>query len=173
MSVRFWLGLVVSSAVSSVLAAPVLAAPAVAGEPAKAVPAQAPAAPLAVTCDFIEISATKGKAPSIDPKLGPVEKKLKKAPFSTQWSEFKQLSQATRKLEKKKTEQISLKQGGATATLVEIVDKSKVRITVTIDNAKGKQVVNQTTLLDAGDYVIHAEVLPPNDDGHLVAVTCK
>jgi len=168
MSVRFWLGLMVASAVSSMAAAPVLA-----DEPAKKVPAQAPAAPLAVTCDFIEIGATKGKTPSIDPKLGPVEKKLKKAPFSTQWNEFKQLSHATKKLEKKKTEAIALKQGGATATLVEIVDKSKVRITVTIDNAKGKQVVNQTTLLDAGDYVIHAEVLAPNDDGHLVAVTCK
>jgi hypothetical protein len=164
MSVRFWLSMVVSS---------VLSASVLADEPVK-VPAQGPAAPLAVTCDFIEIGATKSKTPSIDPKLGPViEKKLKKAPLSTQWNDFKQLSQATKKLVQKRTEPIELKQGSATATLVEVVDKSKVRITVTIDNAKGKQSVNQTTLLDAGDYVIHAVVLPPNDDGHLVAVTCK
>jgi len=163
MSVRFWLSMVVASALS---------APVLADGPAK-VPQQAPAAPLAVTCDFIEIGATKGKAPSIDPKLAPIEKRLKKAPFSTQWNEFKQLSQASRKLEKKKTEAIALKQGSATATLVEIVDKSKVRLTVTIDNAKGKQAVNQTSLLDAGDWVIHTVVLPPNDDGHLVALTCK
>lgn len=169
MSVRFWLSLVISST---------LAGSALADEPAK-IAAQAPpaaSAALAVTCDFIEIGATKGKAPAkeptIDPKLGPIEKKLKKAPFSTQWTEFKQLSQATKKLDKKKTETIALKQGSATATLVEIVDKSKVRITVTIDNAKGKQAVNTTTLLDAGDYVIHAVVLP-NEDGHLLAVTCK
>jgi hypothetical protein len=162
MSVRFWLSMVVSSALSaSVLA----------DEPV-GIPAQAPG-PLAVTCDFVEISATKAKAPSIDPQLAPIEKKLKKAPLSSQWNEFKLLSKATRKLEKKKTEAIALKQGAATATLVEIVDTSKMRITVTIDNAKGKQAVNQTTLLDAGDYVIHAVVLPPNDDGHLVAVTCK
>jgi hypothetical protein len=151
---------------SSVLSASVLA-----DEPVTT-PAQAPAASLAVTCDFIEIGATKSKAPSIDPKLGPVEKKLKKAPLSSQWNDFKQLSQANRKLVQKKTEDIPLKQGSATATLLEIVDKSKVRITVTIDNAKGKQAVNQTTLLDAGDYIIHAVVLP-NDDGHLLAVTCK
>jgi hypothetical protein len=166
MSVRFWLSMVISSALSaSVLA----------DEPVKtpSVPAQAPAAPLAVTCDFIEIGATKAKAPSIDPRLGPIEKKLKKAPFSTQWNNFQQLSQATKKLAQKKTEAITLKQGSATATLVEIVDKSKVRITITIDNAKGKLAVNNTTLLDAGDYVIHAVVLPPNDDGHLLAVTCK
>lgn len=158
MSVRFWLSMTMSSALSpSVLA--------------DQVPAQAPPA-LHVTCDFIEISATKGKAPSIDPKLAPVEKRLKKGPIAAQWNEFKQLSQVSKKLEKKKTEQIALKQGAATATLVEIVDKSKARITVTIDNAKGKQAVNHTSLLDAGDYVIHT-VLLPNDDGHLVALTCK
>lgn len=160
MSVRsVWL----SMAISTALSATVLA------DDAARLPAQAPAA-LQVTCDFIEVSAAKGK-PSIDPALGPIEKKLKKPPL-TQWTKFQQLSQATRKLEKKKTETIALKQGAATATLVEIVDKSKVRITITIDNAKGKQAVNQTTLLDAGDYVIHVVVLP-NDDGHLVAVTCK
>jgi hypothetical protein len=159
---RVWLSVVLSST---------LGAPAIAEDTAK-VPAQAPPAAVSITCDFIEISATKSKTTSIDPKLGPVEKKLKKAPFSTQWSEFKQLSETTRKLDKKKTETIPLKQGSATATLVEIVDKSKVRITVTIDNAKGKQAVNTTTLLDAGDYVIHAVVLP-NEDGHLLAVTCK
>lgn len=144
-------------------------ASALADDPAQ-VPAQSPA-PLSVQCEFIEISATKGKAPSIDPSLGPIEKKLKKAPM-TQWSEFKQLSRTSKKLEKKKTESVGLKLGSATATLVETVDKSKARITITIDNAQGKQSVNQTTLLDAGDYVIHAVVLS-NNDGHLVAVTCK
>ena len=160
---RLWLAVILSS---------VLGAPAIADEPAP-VPAQVPPS-VSVTCTFTEISATKGKPPSIDPQLAPaIEKRLKKAPFSTQWSEFKQLSETTRKLDKEKAEAIPLKQGAATATLVEIVDKSKVRIKISIDNAKGKQAVNQTSLLDAGDYIIHTVVLPPNDDGHLVAVTCK
>jgi hypothetical protein len=162
MSVRFWLSLIVSSTLSASVLAD---GPAV-------VPAQAPSDSVHVTCDFIEIAATKGKAASIDPKLAPIEKKLKKGPISTQWNDFKQLTQVNKKLDKKKAEAIALKQGSATATLVEIVDKSKIRITVTIDNAKGKQVVNTTTLLDAADYVIHVELLP-NDDGHLLAVTCK
>lgn len=162
MSVRVWLSVAILAALST---------PVLADQARKKTTAQVPA-PVYVTCNFIEISATKGKAASIDPKLGPIERKLKKAPFSAQWNEFKQLTQTTRKLEKKKTESIALKQGAATATLVEIVDKSKARLTVTIDNAKGKQAVSQTTLLDAGDYVIHAVVLP-KDDGHLVAVTCK
>jgi hypothetical protein len=75
-------------------------------------------------------------------------------------------------LTKKKTETVSLKQGAATGTLVEIVDKSKARITLTVDNAKGKRVVDTTVTVDAADYVILTNELP-NGDGHLVAVTCK
>ena len=54
MSVRFWLAVAISSALS---------ASALADGPAKTVPAQAPpAAAVHVTCDFLEISATKGTA---------------------------------------------------------------------------------------------------------------
>ena len=135
------------------------------------VPAQAPATPaVQVMCDFLEIAATKGAA-SIDPALKPVEKRLKKGPF-TQWTEFRQLSRTSKQLAKKKPEEIALKQGSATATLVEIVDTSKARLTVSIENAAGKEAVTQTTLIEAGDYVIHT-VVQPNGDGHLVAVTCK
>lgn len=127
-----------------------------------------------VTCDFIEVSAAKGTAgpASIDAALKPIEKKLKKAPFATQWKVFKLLSQTQKTLARKKPEAIALKQGAATATLIETVDSTKVRLTVSIEDAKGKQAINQTSTLAAGDYIIHTEVLP-NDDGHLVAVTCK
>jgi hypothetical protein len=133
--------------------------------------AQAPGG-VQVTCDFIEISAIKGKGPSIDPALGPVEKKLKKAPFSTQWGEFKQLSTVSRKLDKKKPEAIALKQGSATATLLETVDKSSVRLNVTIESPRGKKAVDNTSMVSAADYVIFT-IVHANGDGHLVAVTCK
>lgn len=133
-------------------------------------PAVARAQPGQVTCDFVEIAATKAGG-SIDPALGPVEKRLKKAPF-TQWTGFKQLSATSKALTKKKSETIKLQQGTATATLVEVVDKSKARLTVTIDNPSGKQAVNQTSLIEAGDYVIHTMV-QASGDGHLVAVTCR
>ncbi len=125
-----------------------------------------------VSCDFIEVSATAGTAASIDPALKPIERKLKKAPFSKQWKVFKLLSQTQKTLVRKKSETIALKRGSATAMLIETVDASKVRLTVTIADANGKQAINQTSTLAAGDYIIHTEVLP-NDDGHLVAVTCK
>ncbi len=122
-------------------------------------------------CDFLEISAKVGDKPAIDPALKPVEKKLKKPPFST-WNQFKLLSQSQKSLAKKKAEPISLKNGAATATLVEIVDKSKVRLTLTMDDDKGRQVANNTTTIEAGDYVIFVNALP-NNEGHLLSLTCK
>lgn len=130
---------------------------------------QAPQA-VQVSCTFLEIAATKGKG-GIDAGLKPIERKLTRGPFKT-WSEFKLLSQTSKMLAKKKTETVALKQGSATGTLIEIVDKSRARVTLTVDNAKGKRVVDTTVTADAADYVILTHELP-NGDGHLVAVTCK
>ena len=122
-------------------------------------------------CEFLEISAKAGDKASADAELGPVEKKLKKAPFST-WNQFKLLSRSKKSLAKKKAEPIGLKIGSATATLVEIVDKSKVRLTVAMDDDKGKQVANNTTTVDAGDYMIYVHPMA-NNEGHLLSWTCR
>jgi len=122
-------------------------------------------------CDFLEFSGKTGDKPAIDGELQALEKKLKKPPFST-WNQFKLLGRSHKALAKKKTEPISLKTGSATATLVEIVDKSRVRLTVTMDDAKGKQVANNTATVDAGDYVIYVVPLPGNA-GHLLSISCK
>jgi hypothetical protein len=160
---RFWLSFALSSTLGSV------SIPATADE---RLPAQAPPKAATVTCDFIEIAATKGKGASVDPALGPVEKKLKKAPFSTQWSEFKQLSTTSKKLDKKKTETFALKQGSVTATLLETVDQQGARLNVTIESPKGKKAVDNTSVMSAADYVIYT-IVQSNGDGHLVAVTCR
>lgn len=128
-------------------------------------------ADVGTSCDFLEISAKQGDKPVMDAELKPVEKKLKKPPFST-WSQFKLLSQTQKALAKKKPESIGVKLGAATATLVEIVDKSKVRLTVTMNDDKGKEVVNNTTTVEAGDYVIFVHALP-NNEGHLLSLTCR
>jgi hypothetical protein len=122
-------------------------------------------------CDFLEISARSGDKPAIDGELRPLERKLKKPPFST-WNQFKLLAHAQKALAKKKQEAIPLKTGSATATLVEIVDKSKVRLTVTMNDARGKEVASNTTTIEAGDYVIYVHPLPGNE-GHLLSVSCK
>jgi hypothetical protein len=122
-------------------------------------------------CEFLEISAKAGDKPAIDAVLKPVEKKLVKPPFST-WNQFKLLSRSKTTLAKKKPETIALKIGSATATLVEIVDKSKVRLTFTMDDDKGKHVVNNTTTVEAGDYVMFVHSLA-NNEGHLLSLTCR
>jgi len=128
-------------------------------------------AEVTASCEFLEISAKVGDKPAVDAELSPVEKKLKKPPFST-WNQFKLLSRLQKPLAKKKPEPIPLKIGAATATLVEIVDKSKVRITITMDDQKGKQVANNTATVEAGDYLIYVHGLP-NNEGHLLSLTCK
>ena len=122
-------------------------------------------------CDFLEISAKAGDKPAIDGDLKPLEKKLKKPPFGS-WNQFKLLGHTQKALAKKKQEPIPLKTGSATATLVEIVDKSKVRLTVTMSDPKGKEVANNTATVEAGDYVIYVHPLPGNE-GHLLSVSCK
>ena len=122
-------------------------------------------------CDFLEISAKAGDKPAVDGELKPLEKKLKKPPFST-WNQFKLLAHVQKALAKKKPEPIGLKNGSATATLVEIVDKSKVRLTVTMSDPRGKEVANNTATVEAGDYVIYVHPLPGNE-GHLLSVSCK
>jgi hypothetical protein len=141
----------------------VLAVIAAAARPARA--------DITAECEFLEMSAKAGDKSSMDPELQPVEKKLKKPPFST-WNQFKLLSRSQKALAKKKLEPINLKIGSATATLVEIVDKSKVRITVTMDDDKGKQVASNTTTVEAGDHVIFVHPLA-NNEGHLLSLTCK
>jgi hypothetical protein len=122
-------------------------------------------------CDFLEISAKTGAKPVIDAELAPVEKKLKKPPLSS-WNQFKLLSSSHRALAKKKAETIGLKIGSATVTLIEIVDKAKVRLNITVDDGKGKQVANNTATVEPGDYVIYVNELP-NNEGHLLSFTCR
>ena len=128
-------------------------------------------AEVATSCEFLEISAKHGDKPAFDGELAPVEKKLKKAPLSS-WNQFKLLGRSQKSLTKKKLEPVGLKLGSATATLVEIVDKSKVRLTVTMDDDKGKQVTNNTTTVEAGDYVIFVHEVAGNE-GHLLSLTCR
>lgn len=122
-------------------------------------------------CELLEASATSAGTPALDAELVPLETKLRKPPFSG-WNQFKFLSRSQKVLAKGKTEQIRLELGSATATLVESVGWSKVRLTVTMNDALGMQVADNTATFDAGDHVIYAHPLPGND-GHLLAVSCK
>ncbi len=136
-------------------------------------PAQAPPAPRAavqVSCSLIEIWASHGKA-AIDPAIPKqLEKRLSN---NFKWTEYKQLSSTTSTLAKKKPEAVKLSKGSATITLVELVDKSQVRLTVAFNAAKGAS--SQTQLVAAGDWVttVVNQSKDANADAHLLAVSCK
>ena len=136
-----------------------------------ALPAVAHAGPNAA-CEFIEVSATSAKEPSIDPELKPLEKKLKNPPFSA-WNAFHLLSRTEKQLEKLKPETIGLKSGKVTAIFLDLIGKSKVRLSLSIDDEAGKRTVDNTKVtVEAGDWVILGSSTA-NKAGHLTAVTCR
>lgn len=154
MSARFWL----TAAVVTSLASAAVAQP------------KAPAAP-AVSCEFLEISATSTKTPSMDPELEKLKKKFKKPPFSS-WNTFKLLMKTNQTLEQRKAATIDLKQGKAIATLHGIVNQNSVRLAISLDDEKGKNIVNTTATFAGGDYLVYGHSLPDNA-GHMLALTCK
>lgn len=138
---------------------------------ASAQPKQSPPPPVTVSCEFLEVSASSGDKPAVDADLEKLKKKFKKPPFSS-WNQFKLLMKADKALTAKKPEAIQLKLGKAEATLLSIVNGSQVRLTISIDDAAGKNFVNNTSTFAAGDYLVFGHSLA-NNDGHLLALTCK
>jgi hypothetical protein len=127
-----------------------------------------------VSCDILEISATSGDKPSIDADLKPLEKKLKKKLFAA-WNTFKLLSRTSKDLTQGKPETTTLTKGKATVLFRETdTSGKKVRIalTLTTEDEKGKRLADTKVNIDSGDYIVIGRTLA-NDDGHLLALTCK
>jgi hypothetical protein len=122
-------------------------------------------------CSFIEIAASKTDKPAMDPELKPLEKKFKKAPFSA-WNNFKKLSAGSVSLTKNKPETLKLSQGQATVMLRDRSEK-RVELTVTKDDAKGQRVLEAKPAFKAGDWLMLGGPGASNDDGHILALTCK
>ncbi|HTL31808.1 MAG TPA: hypothetical protein VL326_01720 [Kofleriaceae bacterium] len=147
MSPRFWLAAAMVTA---------LAHPAFAGD---------------AECNYMEIVATKSDKPALDPELKPLEKKFKKAPFSA-WNNFKKLSSGAVSLTKNKPETQKLKQGSSSLMLRDRNEK-RVELTVTMDDAAGKRVVEAKPAFKTGDWLMLGGPSGANDDGHILALTCK
>ncbi len=128
----------------------------------------------AATCSVIEIGATKAKDPSIPPGLKPLEKKLKKPPLSS-WNSFKVLSSTTLSLTAMRAAPVKLATGQASLMLREIDKREgkrpRMALSVTMDDASGKRVVDSKVSVDAGDSLMVGNV--ENEDGHFLAISCK
>jgi len=138
-----------------VVTVPTLASPAFAGD---------------AECTYVEISATNAKEASLDPALKPLEKKLKKPPF-TSWNTFKQLASGGASLTKNKSETIKLKEGASSLMLRDRTDK-RVELTVTMDGPDGKRVLEAKPAFKAGDWLLLVGT-NAKDDGHILGLTCK
>jgi hypothetical protein len=149
MSPRYWLGFVLPMVVA-------LAQPAFAGD---------------AECSYMEIAASKTDKPLVDSDLKPLEKKFKKAPFSA-WNNFKKLSSGAASLTKNKPDALKLKQGSASIMLRDRSEK-RVELTVTMDDAAGKRVLEAKPAFKAGDWLMLGGPGASNDDGHILALTCK
>jgi hypothetical protein len=127
-----------------------------------------------VSCDALEISATSGTEAKIAPELKPLEKKLKRKPFSS-WNVFTLLSKTSKSVERLKAEDITLTKGKATVLFRDLdkgAKKNRIALTVTTEDENGKRIADTKVNIDAGDYIVLARTLA-NDDGHLLAVTCR
>ena len=120
-------------------------------------------------CTFIEITATNAKEPAVDPDLKPLEKKLKKPPFSS-YNVFRKLGGGGFDLDKNKAESLPFKQGAASVLLREKTEK-RMELTITMDGADKKRVLDVKQGLNVGDWGMF--VATSKDEGHILALTCK
>lgn len=120
-------------------------------------------------CQYLEIAATTGKASAVDPELSALDKKLKKPPFSA-WNTFHKLSGGPVALAKQKPNALKLAQGAASIILRDRTGK-KLELTVTIDGADGKRVLENKQALAVGDWSVWGHSV--KDDGHILALQCK
>ena len=128
-----------------------------------------------VRCEFLEISASTTKEGGVPPELKPLEKKLKKPPFSS-WNTFKLLGRQERALGVMKAESLKLQLGSASVLLREVDrkagHKARVALGVTMDDQGGKRVLDTKLSVDGGDYLVIGRSLPSNE-GHLLAIACQ
>ncbi|MEZ4399471.1 MAG: hypothetical protein R3B06_05610 [Kofleriaceae bacterium] len=137
--------------------------------------AAAPAAHADVSCTVVEVEASSADTPSMDPALRPLEKKLKKPPF-TSWNVFKRLGASTVSLAPQGVASASLVHGKFGLLLRDVTERpgkrARLSLGITLEDAGGKRVVDTKVNVDAGDYFVAGRPLPDNK-GHLVALTCK
>lgn len=120
-------------------------------------------------CDYLEISASTGKAPAMDSELKPLEKKLKKPPFSS-WNVFHTLASGHVTLQKLKADNLKLKSGQAALLLRERAEK-RLELTIQIDNAEGKRVIDNKQSVNGGEWLVFGQNV--GDNGHIIALTCR
>ncbi len=129
------------------------------------------------SCAVVEIEASTSDAPLIDPDLRPLERKLKKPPFSS-WNRFKRLGSHTLVLQPMKSGAQPLVNGKVELLLRDVTSggrkKPRVALGITLDDQDGKRVIDTKLAVDAGDWLVVGRSLKGKGNrGQIVALTCK
>ena len=126
-----------------------------------------------VECSFLEIRASSSDTPSLAAELRPLEKKLKRPPFSS-WNTFELLSNLKTTLPLIKAQTLKLNYGQATVLYRESTESKKKRrlaLTVVMDDQDGKRVIDIKFNVEADDYFAVGRSLN-GKNGHVLALTC-
>ena len=136
---------------------------------------QAPAAATTAKCQIFEIKASN-QGDGVDPLLKPLAHKLKKPPFSS-WKAFKLLKKHDKTVEKMKALNLDLVTGSRLALLFRGAtsgqpNKTRLRLTFTLDDKNGKRKLDGTINLDSGDYSLIGGDSIEGGGTYIVAVSC-
>ena len=134
--------------------------------------------PQQVDCAIYEMAASNGK-PDVDPALRPLQKKLKKPPFSS-WKTFKLLKKHDKQAVRMKALILPLYTGSKLSLLYRDSSaaqgkKVRLRLTFTLDDKTDKRKLNGTLNLDSGDFSLIGNDSDKLPDGgtYIVAVSCR
>jgi hypothetical protein len=138
--------------------------------------AQANAPAGTADCQIFEIKASND-GDGVDPQLKPLARKLKKPPFSS-WKAFKLLKKHDKTVEKMKALNLSLVTGSKLTLLFRGAsgsqdNKTRLRLTFTLDDKSGKRKLDGTINLDSGDYSLIGGDTIEGGGTYIVAVSCK
>jgi len=137
-----------------------------------------PATPQQVDCAVYEMAASSGK-PDVDPALRPLQRKLKKPPFSS-WTTFKLLKKHDQQAVQQKPLLLPLYTGSKLSLLYLDISSSpgkkvRLRMAFTLDDKNGKRKLSSKTTLDSGDFSLIGGDWDKlaGGDTYIVAITCR
>jgi hypothetical protein len=148
------------------------------GAAATQTPPGPPPAPQQVDCAIYEMAASDDGKPDVDPALRPLQRKLKKPPFSS-WTSFKLLKKHDLQAIKMKALVLPLFTGSKLSLLyrdqsADPGKKVRLRVTFTLDDKNGKRKLNSTLNLDSGDFsLIGGDSKLQDGATYIVAVSCR
>jgi hypothetical protein len=132
--------------------------------------------PPTAACEIFEIKASNDEG-GVDPALKPLGRKLKKPPFSS-WKSFKLLKRHDKSVERMKALNLGLVTGSKLALLFRgasggQTNKTRLRLTFTLDDKNGKRKLDGTINIDSGDYSLIGGDSIEQGGTYIVAVSCK